>query len=463
MSNVKKLKITSLKALFVASILTLTSFSSLFAQDVASGEKLFKQNCAKCHYVTEKKFVGPGLKDVRARWNNEEDKLHAWIKNAPVFLKTGDKYTNDLRKEYGTDMTAFPSLTDDDINNILAYVETGGGPEPTKDGKGPVTNGEVKTGGKGMSQKTLVFILIGAGIVLLVLARALSNVSKAMDNVSREKTGEEKHPEPKPFDMFASLWSWFVGHKKLSLVIGFVLMSWLSYEAFVALNQIGVYKGYEPTQPIAFSHKLHVTQNGIDCKYCHSTADDSRHAGIPSSNVCMNCHKAVEEGPVYKKQEISKIYAAIGWNPVDRKYFEDYGNMPKEDVKAVFADWLKDSPGAIDVVQEQIQKPVEWVQVHNLPDHVFFSHQQHVVVGKVECETCHGKVGEMEKVEQFSPLTMGWCINCHRKTEVQYADNGYYTRLHDYYKEHYGEYEMRKGQAFTVEKIGGLECSKCHY
>jgi hypothetical protein len=115
------------------------------------------------------------------------------------------------------------------------------------------------------------------------------------------------------------------------------------------------------------------------------------------------------------------------------------------------------------VVEPQIQKPVEWVQVHNLPDHVFFSHQQHVVVGKVECETCHGKVGEMDKVEQFAPLTMGWCINCHRKTQVQYADNGYYDRLHEYYKKHYGEYEMRKGQAFTVEKIGGLECSKCHY
>jgi len=464
MSNVKHLKITSLKALFVASILTLTSISTMFGQDAAAGENLFKANCARCHHVSEKDFVGPGLKGVRSRWSSEEN-LHAWIKNNAEFRKTGDAYANELFNQWnGSIMPNFGNLTDDDINNILAYVETGGGSTAsTGDGGngGDVGDPEQPKSG-GMSRNTMILVLIGAAVVLIVLSRALSNVSKAMENVTR-KDGEEKLPEPKAFDFFTNLWNWLAGHKKISLVLGFIVISWLSYKGFVALNQIGVYQGYDPKQPIEFSHKLHVAQNGIDCKYCHSTADDSRHAGIPSSNVCMNCHKAVNEGPLHGKKEISKIYAAIGWNPVKNEYFANYGNMKKEDVKAVFSEWLSDSPGAIDEVQEQIQQPVEWVQVHKLPDLVFFSHQQHVVVGKVECQTCHGKVEEMERIQQVSPLTMGWCINCHRKTEVQYADNGYYDRLHEYYKEHYGDYEMRKGQAFTVEKIGGLECSKCHY
>lgn len=465
MSNVKNLKITSLKALFVASILTLSSIVSTHAGgDVEKGKKLFKDNCARCHNVTDKRLVGPGLQGVKGRWSSE-DNLRAWIKNSAEYLKTGDAYATQLFNDYsGSPMPAFGALTDDDITNILAYIETPGTP-----GGGAPTDSTTTAGGGGkgekggMSKNTLTLVLIGAAVILLILARALSSVSKSMQNVTREKEGEPKLPEAKPFDLFTNLWSWFVNHKKISLFLGFIVFCWLFYKAFVGLMQIGVYTNYQPTQPIKFSHKLHVTQNGIDCKYCHSTADDSRHAGIPSSNVCMNCHKAVDNGPKYGKQEISKIYAAIGWNPDKKEYFKDYQNMPQDSVKKIFANWLSDTKGAYEEVEGQIQKPVAWVQVHNLPDHVFFSHQQHVVVGKVECQTCHGKVEEMEEVKQFAPLTMGWCINCHRQTTVQYADNGYYTRLHEYYKEHYGEYEMRHGDAFTVEKIGGLECSKCHY
>lgn len=462
MSNVKTLKITSLKALLVASLLTISSISSLLAQgNVENGKKLFKANCARCHYITDKKFVGPGLKDVRSRWDSEEN-LYAWIKNNADLRASGHKYANQIFEEYsGSLMPNFP-LSDEEVGDILAYVDAGDKPDSTTVVTTGTGGGEAPKGG-GMSKSTLMLVLAGVAIILLILARALANVSKAMDNVSREKQGLPKHPESKPFDLFTNLWNWLGNHKKISLVLGLVVISWLSYKGFVALNQIGVYTGYQPHQPIKFSHKLHVGQNGIDCKYCHSTVDDSRHANIPSANICMNCHKAVNEGPVHKRNEISKIYASIGWNPVDNKYFDNYSSMNKDEVKAVFKEWLIDSPEALDPVVEQIQKPIEWVQVHNLPDHVFFSHQQHVVVGQLDCAECHGKVEEMEEVKQVSPLTMGWCINCHRKTEVKYADNGYYDRLHNYYKEHYGEYEMKKGQAFTVEKIGGLECSKCHY
>ena len=195
-----------------------------------------------------------------------------------------------------------------------------------------------------------------------------------------------------------------------------------------SLSTIGVAQNYQPEQPIAFSHKLHAGEQGIDCNYCHHTARDSKHAGIPSVNVCMNCHTYINEGTITGKQEINKIYAAIGFDPSTRTYIPDYE-----------------------------QQPVEWVRVHNLPDLAYFNHSQHVVAGKVECQTCHGPVEEMEVLYQHASLTMGWCIDCHRETEVAMEGNEYYTELHDQLKEKY------KGEKITVDKIGGIECAKCHY
>lgn len=464
MSRSKSFTSHRLKALLAAFFLVITTANTWAAGNPDNGKTLFKSNCARCHYVTDQKFVGPGLQGVKGRWSDEAN-LYKWIKNSSDFLKTGDKYANELFNQYnGSAMPAF-NLKDEEIADILAYIENpgdgGGGGGNTDSTAVNANNG--KGGATGGNKNTTIIILVVAAVVLLVLARALSNVSRSMDNITREKTGEEPLPERKPFDIFSNTWNWLKGHKKISGVLGFIVLCYLLYKGFMALMGIGVYQGYKPEQPIKFSHVIHVKQNGIECKYCHSTVEKSKHAGIPSSNICMNCHKSVEVGPKYKRQEISKIYAAIGWNPVDKKYFDNYNSMKKSDVEKVFKDWLVDQPGAFDEVAPQIQQPVQWTQIHVLPDHVFFSHQQHVKVGKIECAECHGKIEEMEKVEQFAPLTMGWCIDCHRKTEVQFANNGYYERLHTYYKEHYGEYEMQKGQAFTVEKIGGLECSKCHY
>lgn len=451
------------KALLVAFLLVISTAQSWAAGNPDNGKTLFKANCARCHYITDQKMIGPGLAGVMGRWGGDQGKITSWIKNSQDFLKTGDKYANDLFASNNNSVMPSFNLKDEEIADILAYVEKG---EVKKD-EVAATDGGATTGtdtkGKGGNKNVIIIVLIVAAIVLLVVARALSKVSRSMENLSRKEAGEELHPERTPFDFFTNLWNWLGRHKKLSLFLGIIIMSWLSYKAFLGLSTLGVYQGYQPEQPIKFSHVTHVKQNGIDCKYCHSTVEKSRHAGIPSSNVCMNCHKAVNNGPKTNRGEISKIYAAIGWNPVDLKYFDNYQSMDPEKVQSVFKDWLKDEPGAYDKVKPQIQKPVQWVQVHVLPDHVFFSHQQHVKVGKLDCAECHGKIEEMETVEQFAPLTMGWCINCHRKTEVQFASNGYYDRLHNYYKEHYGEYEMTKGQAFTVEKIGGLECSKCHY
>jgi len=195
-------------------------------------------------------------------------------------------------------------------------------------------------------------------------------------------------------------------------------------QGWYALKGLGVTQGYEPDQPIKFSHKIHAGDNGIQCLYCHSGAEKSRHANIPSANVCMNCHKYISKGPVTGDVEIKKIYAAVDW------------------------DGSKMGPN---------QKPIQWVRVHNLPDLAYFNHAQHVNVGKIDCAKCHGDVQKMDVLAQDQPLTMGWCIECHRTTEVQMKDNGYYTGLHEELTKKYGTDKI------TVDKIGGLDCQRCHY
>ena len=180
---------------------------------------------------------------------------------------------------------------------------------------------------------------------------------------------------------------------------------------------VGIQQGYAPKQPIAFSHKLHAGDHQIDCNYCHSSVYKGKNAGIPSANICMNCHNTIKNvpGTTTESAEIKKIYDAIENN-----------------------------------------KPIEWVRIHNLPDLSYFNHAQHTNVGGVECQTCHGQIQEMEVVSQFAPLTMGWCINCHRETPLNTQGNAYYDNL---VKIHASESK----NAFTVASNGGLECSKCHY
>jgi hypothetical protein len=226
--------------------------------------------------------------------------------------------------------------------------------------------------------------------------------------------------------------------------LGLILVVWLVVEAWGALWVIGVYGGpevehYRPEQPIAFDHSLHAGKDNlaIDCQYCHSGASKSRHAGIPSANVCMNCHKAVDSGTKTGTKEIAKIYAAVGWDPTTQSY------TGKEE-------------------------PIRWVKVHNLPDHAYFNHAQHVAVAGLECQDCHGPIDtEMTVAEQWAPLTMGWCIDCHTEREVKMAGNGYYdevmARLMETDKGHSELKKYLQDGKITVRELGGLECAKCHY
>jgi mono/diheme cytochrome c family protein len=396
--------------------------SAIEAQDAA---KLFKANCASCHKPTDQKLIGPGLKGVRSRWPDEA-KLISWIKNSTAFLATGDAYANKLFEQYGKSVMPAQNLSDAEIVALIDWSEKGGDAPaaPTAgDDKALSTAPTAET-----SSDTYAFILLGVGIILLVLVSVLGSVKGSLEALVNEKKGLIVEPKPvrTPVENFKH---WASGNKKLVAIISLLLVVWVAKQGWDGLLGIGVFQGYAPEQPIKFSHKLHAGDNQIACVYCHSGVEKSKHANIPSANVCMNCHMYIQEGPTYGKEEIGKIYAALDYNPETRTYGKN-------------------------------QKPIQWIRVHSLPDHAYFNHSQHVAVGKIECTECHGPIDSMEVVQQYSPLTMGWCIDCHRKTEVDYKDNKYYEELH---KKFVNDPSYKKGDKFTIGSIGGLECSKCHY
>ncbi|MEO8147334.1 MAG: c-type cytochrome [Bacteroidia bacterium] len=398
----------NLRSLTIAFLLFLFSFNPGFAQD---GAALFDANCKSCHSPGADKVVGPGLKDIEKRRNR--DWIHTWVKNSGAVIKSGDDYGVKLFESYNKTQMPAQNLSVVEIDAVLdyikAYVPKVTGPPPPPPGTEPAE--------KGFPWGLLVVVF-----VLIILAGAFARVQKGLDKVIREKEGI---PQPVAYKGKEAAKIWARNNKKLIAILLLLFTLWGSVDGWYALKGIGVTQGYKPDQPINFSHKIHAGDNGIACLYCHSGAEKSRHANIPSVNVCMNCHKYIKQGPVTGKEEIAKIYAAVGW---------DGSNYTGK------------------------QMPVQWVRVHNLPDLAYFNHSQHVKVGKIECQKCHGEVQTMDVVKQDQPLTMGWCIECHRTTEVKMEGNGYYTQLHETLKHKYGE-----NAKITVDKMGGIECARCHY
>ncbi len=421
-----------LKALLAIVFTVFTFTSHLTAQD---GAKLFKQNCAVCHMShSDQKLTGPGLKGVYDRVQpgsmSKDAWLTKWIINNQKLIKAGDAYANKIYNENGkAQMTVFEDLSEKDVAAILGFIK---GPAPKDD----TSTTPTATSGQEVEVKQTsepMYVILAIIVILAILLITLRSIRTALQNTTNIKEGKSENPE-------ISLWQeakeWMSGHRRLMGVFVIIICFVGMKSCWDACFNIGVYydyrtqKGYKPEQPVRFSHKLHAGDNEIACQYCHSSVEKSRHAGIPSVNICMNCHKGISKGPQYGEKEIAKIYNAAGFDPKTQTY------------------------------DNSKQNPLQWIKVHNLPDHVYFNHSQHVVVGKIECATCHGNVKEMTTAEQKSPLTMKWCIECHRKTEVAMEGNPYYDRLHKALKEKYaGQYDVK----MTVEKIGGLECAKCHY
>ncbi len=442
---------------------------------IENGKTLFKAQCASCHNPL-KDGTGPKLKGVTAIWEGYGDYqgktgrewLVTWIINWNEAVDAGYPRALEVKDWSPTQMNVFTGkLSESDVDDILAYVENYEPPAPI------VADGG-EGGAAGADSGLLRSLLIILAVLLLMVAIILGRTSKVLERMVNEKKGELV-AEPVP------LWK----NKKLITVLVLAVVVFVGFNVVDQAVSLGRQQGYQPAQPIAFSHALHAGKWGIECQYCHHGAAESKHSNIPSVNICMNCHKNINVGPEHGKSEITKIYASIGYNPVASAYFEDYGDMDKEAVLASFREWFEkdidtasltksessDIPAMIDgqlaAIEPMINKPIEWVRIHNLPDHVYFNHAQHVNVGNIECQTCHGPIEEMDKVYQYSPLSMGWCINCHRETEVNFA-NGYYSDTlasteYRVYESYHSDIMNELRDKVTVEDIGGTECQKCHY
>ena len=433
-NNLLKTKINFLFIKNVKSLFALFFFVFFFSfsshsqdVDIAKGKSLFNANCAACHKLN-KNLVGPKLAGVTDKY--EKEWLYTWIKNSSAMIKSGDERAVAVWEEWNKlAMNAFPQLSNEDIDNILAYTDYK--PEPVVS-TAVVDSGVAQSQSGGSISQDL--ILVALIIVLMVLITMLYLVNKTLREIAfRNGVVIEK----KDKNASKPIWILFIRNQFLVFcsVVFFLLSS--AYFAYGWLMQVGIDQGYMPIQPIHYSHKIHSGDNQIDCQYCHSSARVSKHSGIPSLNVCMNCHENIAEyngeedlEKGYTKEfytnEIKKLYKAVGWDENRRIYTGDV-------------------------------EPVKWVRIHNLPDFVYFNHSQHVNVAGIECQTCHGPVEEMEIAYQHSSLTMGWCINCHRESNVNVKDNEYYTKIHEELSKKYGVEKL------TIAQMGGLECGKCHY
>lgn len=377
---------------------------------VSNGESLFKGNCTVCHAINDV-LIGPALRDVHER--QSEEWIYAFIKNSQKVIKSGDEYAVDLYNQYNqTLMTSF-DFSDDELNSILTYIKS----ESSKEIQVAVVEGVDVQGEISSSISSDNFYLsLGLNIFLLLILIFIllrfTNLSKKYvilkDNQTKGKLLDEEDKEI--VDSGFNIKD-FIRSNKVVGIASFVFIAVFVKSCIDGIYTIGIQQNYQPTQPIAFSHKVHAGQYEIDCNYCHTGVNISKSANIPSVNICMNCHNAINTD----KPEIQKILTAYEEN-----------------------------------------RPIEWVRVHNLPDLAYFNHSQHVAIGGLECNTCHGPIEEMDVVYQYSELTMGWCINCHRESEINSKGNDYYDKL----------VELHKGSSkepLKVEDIGGLECSKCHY
>ena len=419
----------SLTLLWLIFTLFFSSLTHAQDDDPIKGKALFNANCAACHQL-DKKMTGPALRNVETRLYEDEgldrEWLYAWIRNSSALIKSGDDYANRIYNEYnGAAMTAYPQFSDQDISNILAYTAQ---EKVTPPAVATVATTQTSSNEDGFSK---MLVLSALAVLFTLLALGLFLVNQTLRRFANKNDIEVKKAVKGP-----SLWKAFVKNQFLMLVTAIIFLLSSAYFVYGYLMQIGIDQGYEPIQPIHYSHRIHSGDNGIDCMYCHSSARVSKHSGIPSLNVCMNCHKSIYEvaestaTEEYSKEfydgEIQKLYNAVGWDDENQRYTGK-------------------------------TKPVKWIRIHNLPDFAYFNHSQHVSVAGIECQTCHGPVEEMEIMYQHSPLTMGWCINCHRETNVKVEDNGYYEKIHKALSEKYGVDKL------TAAQMGGLECGKCHY
>jgi mono/diheme cytochrome c family protein len=431
------MKLSKLLTLAVSFLLTM----QLAFADVAEGEKLYKANCTACHTINDK-VVGPALKDVHKR--RDAKWLVKWIKNSQALVKSGDPIAVQVYKENNEAlMTPFETLSDAQIGSIVEYIkqesEAPAAPVAAAAGASSAAGATTVSADEGSglySSAAFYGLVIMAGIlviILLILYRIKGVVEEMFIQKFPEAYAAEKVTsvswKVNPLDFRYKLFKKHPVVGTIFVMLAFTVVFGL-YGFDYGVKEIGVQKDYAPVQPINYSHELHAGKYKINCLYCHNGADKGKQASIPSASTCMNCHMHVTAKDKYNGQvspEIAKIYNAVGWDAEKRAY----------------------DPS-------KTKTPIKWVRIHNLPDHAYFNHAQHVKIGKVECQACHGPIETMAVVSQQRSLQMGWCINCHREAKVDVANNDYYEKLH-------ADIKIDGKEFITVAQNGGLECGKCHY
>ena len=375
---------------------------------IKQGQGLFEEyQCNTCHAV-DRKLVGPALGGVYDR--RSLDWIYSWVKNSGLMIQNGDPQAVALFNEYNQLPMAPYDLEDEQILSILAYIRDVEENAPADTGGGDVVADPQNPGAESGIPSSYLNIIVGALVVVLllilvVLALIISVLRKYLeDKGDLTETDEEVVNEK--FSISA-----FLKSPTVIGIVTFLVIVLAAKNVIDGLYTVGVQQGYAPKQPIAFSHKLHAGEYEIACQYCHTGVEIGKSANIPSVNICMNCHNFIKTD----SPEIQKLFAA-----------------------------------------QESGEPIEWVRIHNLPDLAYFNHSQHVKVGGVECQTCHGEIQEMVVVQQHAPLTMGWCIDCHRNTSLNTQGNGYYDKLVELHNK-------SSKTPMKVADIGGLECAKCHY
>jgi mono/diheme cytochrome c family protein len=439
------MKLQIAKASFLS--LILTAFIGIISTQAQDGKALFQEKCASCHNPY-KEGTGPALYGALTRNGGDKELLKAWIKNNSEVIASGNAYYNKVKDYAASQMQLFTTLKPAELDALADWIEKIP-PPPVKGAAGSAGPSESE------GDSTLMYGILT--LVLSIVALILLGVNNNLKKLSDDKLGVPSK-EPIPFYKNRTYF-------QILAVIAALVGGYLTTKGAIGY---GRHKNYQPVQPIYYSHKVHAGVNQINCLYCHSGAEQGKHANIPSVNVCMNCHKGINEyggDPIVSEdgtevngsEEILKLYR--------------YAGVTKDEAK----NWS--------VSNDANMKPIEWIRIHNLPDHVYFNHAQHVKAGKVQCQTCHGPIQEMHEVKQFSDLSMGWCINCHRETEVKFKDNGFYQTYEKWHtdakarmdRDYQAQLKANKGDKskvkldsasyfkVTVENIGGTECQKCHY
>ncbi len=418
-------KLTGQRLTIIFFFLFIFSIVNVSAQD---GKALYFSKCASCH-ILGKDATGPNLVGVEDRWGGNIDQIKVWIHDWSKAIAAGYPRAVEVQMfdgNKGSSMTQFGSgISDAEIDAILKYI---------REWK-PVVAETTETGtSKSSNQNAVIFGVIS--LILAIIALILMQVNSNLKKMSDDAEGIVR-PDNVPF------------YKNKVYIAMITILLFVVGGYYVTKGAIGLgrQKGYQPVQPIYYSHKVHAGINQVNCLYCHGSAWESKTAGVPSVNICMNCHKAIDKyskGPkLYNENgdeingtaEIEKLYKAAAFDPK---------NPSKWDPSKA--------------------KPIEWVKIHNLPDHVYFNHSQHIRAGKVQCQTCHGEITAMDEVKQVSELSMGWCVNCHRQTKVDFDySEGKGNKFYSIYEKFHNDIKAGKMDSVTVKDIGGLECQKCHY